>query len=64
MACLSESSGTKHPSQPIQYNIMRYDINNATTLAQIKNEIDYAQAYQVWLVLIIHIITSPAIGTP
>lgn len=57
MACLSESTGTQTPSQPLQYNIMRYDINNATTLAQIKSEVDYAQAYQVWLVLIIHIIT-------
>jgi peptidoglycan/xylan/chitin deacetylase (PgdA/CDA1 family) len=64
MACFSEKTGENYPNPPMQYDVQRYSINNETTIAEIQNEIDYAQAYQVWLVLIFHIIAPPAIGTP
>ena len=57
MACLSETTGNNMVNPPLQYNIDRYCISNTTTLTQIKNEISYAIANSVWLIIICHIIT-------
>jgi peptidoglycan/xylan/chitin deacetylase (PgdA/CDA1 family) len=57
MACFGETTGKNYPNPPMQFDVQRYSVTNATTIAQIKDIVDYAQAYQVWVVFIFHIIT-------